>query len=496
MWFFRISQQKSTIPFFGRDFHSRNPDWDPKFDTVYQSPDFPYVFLGGQDDLPQASREAGGEITRQFDLRSLGELTAIDRTWSSSEPASTQDAFNLKVDELKELITSDSSPLYVFCEGGANRSVSVLASAISELTNRPLIDILDEMKHARAVVNPDDRNYYFATDRASKDENQLWNQMNQDFPPVQEIPTNVAHSESLNLPDDLSNDINILHEEKQWRQSITTRGSLVQHDSGKIGKVVKLIGDPVNGGKVIVNFEGFTVEVSALELSPVMKAVSPFREASTNWLQKISQAKIWAPGEFAILSVHGSQKFAVVRIIGHQISEEVPYQVFDFFSKDGVPIDDNGSPANHYHAPGRDGNVHPSNLYNTLSDLIRRMSPDSLMDVLNEPHIHEFIEKYPNLRGDIETASDAVDYQEFDVMGMSVQLFNDTERAKGNPGIMKTRGTEGMYYWRIPELQTTSIDPKDGIDLAPWGTGRFPTLQRAMESAEKYVDYLLYGGTG
>ncbi len=58
---------------------------------------------------------------------------------------------------------------------------------------------------------------------------------------------------------------------------------------GWTGKVVKLYGDPANGGRVLVEheFEGMPAQrlYSALELMPVLKITSPF--VRTSWMQNL-----------------------------------------------------------------------------------------------------------------------------------------------------------------------------------------------------------------
>lgn len=90
------------------------------------------------------------------------------------------------------------------------------------------------------------------------------------------------------IPQDLQDDINLLHDQKQWYNSLKPN-SLVKHDTQKwTGKVIKTIGDPANNGKTLVEHEmdGITVQrfYSPLELSPVLQMTPPFRRAQ-NWLK-------------------------------------------------------------------------------------------------------------------------------------------------------------------------------------------------------------------
>lgn len=95
------------------------------------------------------------------------------------------------------------------------------------------------------------------------------------------------------FPDDLLGDMDLLHEEKEWRRAVSTPGFLVRHNEHNwTGKVIESRGDPANGGIVLVEHEmpsgldkGFKVRrfYSATELSPIMKMTPPFKRYS-NWL--------------------------------------------------------------------------------------------------------------------------------------------------------------------------------------------------------------------
>ena len=136
-----------------------------------------------------------------------------------------------------------------------------------------------------------------------------------------------------------------------------------------------------------------------------------------------------------------------------------------------------------------------ANLYSTLEELFKKaveiMYPDYIFAYLNANYINKFAKDYPELVGNI-SPSNLVDYQTFDINGYEVQVLNDIRAMKMTPSIMRTKGTEGLYYWNIPELQTRSLDNKKDIDRQPWETGRFPTVQLALNSAEKYINHLFY----
>ena len=145
--------------------------------------------------------------------------------------------------------------------------------------------------------------------------------------------------------------------------------------------------------------------------------------------------------------------------------------------------------------PGKVFFVNESNIYPNLESLFKKelstIYPDSVFLHVNADYINKLAKDYPELVGNI-SPSNLIDYQSFDVMGYEVQILNDLRAAKTNPSIMKTKGTEGLYYWSIPELQTRSLDNKKDIDRQPWETGRFPTRQLALNSAEKYINHLFY----
>lgn len=236
-----------------------------------------------------------------------------------------------------------------------------------------------------------------------------------------------------------------------------------------------------------------------------------------NWLQKIGQdIPRWSDGDLAILSSFGWRDFSVVEVLSWEnvslLSDEyqdvdkntirttrqglgnswkrgtaVPFKVLNTYSDSG---------GSGYYVTGKISFAGPQNLYHTLESLMKEQSstlyPDITMTIIQKPHIAALSKDFPALMGSLNI-SEEVDYQIFDINGYETQIINDKRAVESNPAIMQTRGTEGMYYWHIPELQTRSFDRKEGIDQSPWGTGRYPTMQRAIESAEQYINYLFYG---
>lgn len=141
--------------------------------TVYQSPDFPYVFLGGadEDQLKVVEQTTGKPICIRVDLRShspresfffeevpeahmrvpLPDNPPIEAPTQMNE---WQAVFNKTVDQLAEIIARNQCPIYVHCSAGMNRSVATLVAALAKLTGREFADILGEMKQIRPVVHP------------------------------------------------------------------------------------------------------------------------------------------------------------------------------------------------------------------------------------------------------------------------------------------------------------------------------------------------------
>ncbi len=302
-WLRKLSQSFSDTQFWGNEFLENNPEYQPRFD-VYQSPDFPHVFLGGENDLEEAEALAGQPICKIVDCRDMPEIE--ESSWDYATFTTVQTQFDSKVNDLVQKITTTDCPIFVHCAMGANRSVSVLAAALAQLTGKPLNTILSDMKQVRSFVSPQDPYYLMALQQSPSEtpefKQQRFDELDQDFPLIQPgLPTNTAQIPE-DFPDDLLGDLDLLHQEKQWRQTVSTPGSLVSHnDYGWTGKVIELRGDPVNGGMVLVEYplsaeeaeqlkadEGYVVQRfhRALSLSPVMQLASPFRRAS-NWLSRI-----------------------------------------------------------------------------------------------------------------------------------------------------------------------------------------------------------------
>ncbi len=226
----------------------------------------------------------------------------------------------------------------------------------------------------------------------------------------------------------------------------------------------------------------------------------------------------WEDGQLAILSSFGWRDLCVVEVVGWN---NVPYLSDEYTAVDedtiktdrgngyswrrneAVPFkilqtySDDSTGQSRYHKAGTVNLAGPQNLYHSLDDLIKKESrslyPDMVLQLANKKHINALIKDFPELVRDQNFAGN-VDYQIFDIQGYEVQVLNDVRQMERNPGIMKTRGTEGMFYWHIPDLGTRSTEDKEGIDRQPWGTGRYPTMQLAIQSADKYISHLFYGG--
>ena len=133
-----------------------NPESVGTFDRIYQSQDYPNVFLGGQDDLNQLPRPA----CQIFDVsKTLPE----PKEWTELTFEQVKPQFDDLVQKLTNVISTTDCPVFVHCIAGQNRSPAVLASALSKLTGRGVLDILREMKQQRANIGPHDPYLYLAT---------------------------------------------------------------------------------------------------------------------------------------------------------------------------------------------------------------------------------------------------------------------------------------------------------------------------------------------
>ena len=192
-WLVRVSQRYEDTGYWGRNFLRSNPDFAGGME-VYQSPDFPHVFLGGEDDLEEAEAKAGQPICKTVDCRDLPEISAENPSWDYGFYSTVKFKFDQKVDYLANLIQSTNCPIFVYCAAGANRSVSVLASALSKLTNQSIDAILADMKSSRVVANPQDPYYLMALEESPGDAPESTQrrmlELDQDFPLIQPgLPT-------------------------------------------------------------------------------------------------------------------------------------------------------------------------------------------------------------------------------------------------------------------------------------------------------------------
>lgn len=146
--------------------------------AIYQSPDFPHVFLGSMqlDDMMDAEKMAGQPICIRIDLtnESLRPRDLQSAPQSFRLPEATmkvplpdepkdlpldqqaiwQQEFNKASDQLAEIISKNNCPIYVHCSVGMNRSVATLLAALSKLTGKPIGQLHAEMKSIRGMINP------------------------------------------------------------------------------------------------------------------------------------------------------------------------------------------------------------------------------------------------------------------------------------------------------------------------------------------------------
>lgn len=198
-WLYRTAQRFTDTNFWGKRHLRNNPDVSYGLD-VFQSPDFPHVFLGGEYELEEAEAKAGQKICKILDCRDLPEVGPMS-SWSHSEFSQVQSKFNAKVNELIGYISNLDCPIYVHCALGANRSVSVLASAITKLTGKTLDQVLSEMKSVRSVVRPQDPYYLMALQESPSDPEELKDRMFAELSGGEstELVTSTWHKEFVKL---------------------------------------------------------------------------------------------------------------------------------------------------------------------------------------------------------------------------------------------------------------------------------------------------------
>lgn len=114
---------------------------------------------------------AGQPICSTVDCRELPEIenSPGKRSWDFATFTTVQLDFDSVVNDLVQKITNIDCPIFVYCVNGANRSASVLAAALAQLTKKPLNQVLSEMKQARAYVSPSDPYYLMALQQSPTD---------------------------------------------------------------------------------------------------------------------------------------------------------------------------------------------------------------------------------------------------------------------------------------------------------------------------------------
>ena len=150
-WFKKAQSFYGSPSMEGLSFYA--PEKSGEFDNVYQSSDFPHVFLGGKNDIEKAQQMTNEPICRVIDVsKHLPE----HRVWNQQEYQKTKKTLIKLINVVAATITSYSCPIYIHCQLGANRSVSVVAAAIAKLTGRSVMDVLSEIKTQRGMAGPDD----------------------------------------------------------------------------------------------------------------------------------------------------------------------------------------------------------------------------------------------------------------------------------------------------------------------------------------------------
>lgn len=254
------------------------------------------------------------------------------------------------------------------------------------------------------------------------------------------------------------------------------------------------------------------------------------------WFKKISKTeeeeiyemfgnpKEWTPGILGILSHFTYRDFSVVRIIPFEdiaelsggyykmvdeqtIQSNNPFGGLSHKKKDeSVPcmiIDSYGSgyATNDSNRPGTVHMVGAQNLYKTLMDLLRKQFQSKYMDmalqISNLHHIQEFLQDYPQMKGQGEFTDLAGDYQIFTSdHGYEIQIFKEDSSHITNP-YNKLQIDQAPFYWYMPELNKRSLDYT--LDQDPCfvrsklGMRHYATLQECLQAAEKYLDCLFSG---
>lgn len=146
------------------------------YSTIYQSKDIPWVFLGSasMEDIEQVQQMAGKPVCIRYDLtdantNSLPVTSYKYRfpelpVWDDNAYNAVSKYFREAVNNLVNLIMSHRCPIYVHCTAGANRSVSILAAALSKITGKSIFDVLREIKNQRGLASPHDAYVMMALD--------------------------------------------------------------------------------------------------------------------------------------------------------------------------------------------------------------------------------------------------------------------------------------------------------------------------------------------
>jgi len=150
-WFKKATSFQGSPSLEGLQFYQ--PEQIGEFEGIYQSPDFPNVFLGGKEDLQRVKEMNNSPICRIIDVsRYLPEFP----NWTQQLYDKYRITMMSIINNVASTIQNTRCPIFVHCEMGANRSVSVLAAAIAKLTGRSVMDILREIKSQRGIAAPHD----------------------------------------------------------------------------------------------------------------------------------------------------------------------------------------------------------------------------------------------------------------------------------------------------------------------------------------------------
>jgi len=221
----------------------------------------------------------------------------------------------------------------------------------------------------------------------------------------------------------------------------------------------------------------------------------------------------WQPGQLALLSHFGAQAFYVVKILSKEEtlkhmphatpeSELIPVEFVDFFATEDFSVP--------RRSIGDVGTVNPANLYSNVDELISKQTtlyPDVKMKLHHDPYIQQVSKKYPQL-GSKSKIFDQIETHYFNIRGHSVLIIKDPHLEQSYSHWTPER--RPMYYWYLPDekirsqhyggyMNNEKLSPMvkkklwEIMSSGEFNSGVYKTVQDAVNAAEKYIDFFLYG---